>query len=265
MTPFLSSLKYKKLKRLHLAEKFPLQSKLSAKYRYPLKGIDLTEEQAFKTLEEFADTKNPIMYLHIPKDNFEEFREYFLQNVDKEMFRIQNISNDTTCESFLRDYFPVRFSFRNNNFHFFFETDVLGKLEKESHFLVKNPDVIYQERRSHQRYQLWPTYEVLFNGMQVADISQKGLSFYSGDNLDQQHIIENGMLEFCSICSSDNEICFFEGGQILVPQTMIANYTRKKGIYCYGAYFSKEWPEEGIKILNDFLLAVRKRLKEEPY
>lgn len=259
----LSRLKYKKREWIQLDEDFPLHAKQSPAYADAISGLRLREKNAHKLLVDLSAEQKPYMMLHIPSDSYEEFWEYRLQKVKKNVLYLLNMSTDTKCEDFFRTHSPVRFSFRYQNFLFFFETNVLGKVDKENNvYLTEKPLVIYQEHRSHQRYRLWPEYNVLFNEMHVGDISQKGLSFLSSHNFRDQNIIENAELVFPAVYSKSEEECYFEGTQITVPKTVIANCIKQKTGFRYGGYFATSWPTEAVKSMNDFLLAVRKRQRE---
>lgn len=266
MVHIFSRLKPKEREWIHLDQEFPSRSKTVPGYANALNGLEIRGENVSQVLEEFSTTKNSVMFLHIPKETYEEFREYQIQAVKKDTIRALNISTDFACEDFLQSYSPVRFSFRLKHYLFFFETDALGKLKKDSTiYLLEKPQVIYQERRSHQRYKLWPEYRVLLNDMPVADISQKGLSFFSAQDFGKQNTIDNAVLVFPAVHSSSEGESYgeFEGGQITIPQTVIANCMREKKGYRYGVYFTMEWPAEDIKTLNNFLLAMRKKQRKE--
>jgi hypothetical protein len=99
--------------------------------------------------------------------------------------------------------------------------------------------------------------------MLVADISQKGISFYSGYNLEKQNTIDNATLYLPAVYSISDEECYFEGGEIKIPQMVIANCIKEKRGYKYGGYFTIEWPSGTMKVLNDFILALRKKQREE--
>lgn len=259
----LSRLKYKKHEWTHIDEEFPLHAKQRPEYINDIHGLELHGKNAHKLLEDFSAEQNSHMMLHIPSESYEEFREYRLQKVKKNVLHILNVSTDTECEEFIRSYSPLRFSFRFQHFNFFFETNVLGKAEKKKYiYLIEKPVIIYQERRSHQRYRLWPEYHVFFNKMHVADISQKGLSFLSSHNFRNQNTIEEAELIFPAVYCKSEEKCYFEGNQITVPKTVIANCLKEKSGFRYGGYFVSQWSNEAVKSMNDFLLAVRKRQRE---
>ncbi len=264
MSKFFSRLKSKKLERIHLVEDFSSLPKALPAYKNSLQGVVLTGGNADKILQEFVNVEQPHIFLHMPGESYEEFCECLMESVRKDTLHIQDISVDTTCEEFIRSHGPVRFSFRFQHYLFFFEASVLGKLEKDSSaFLIEKPQLIYQERRSHRRYRLWPQYKVLFNDQQVVDISQKGISFFSVHNYNRQSAIDNGILALPAVYSDSEEYCFFAGGEIIVPQAIITNSTKLKTGYRYGGYFGIEWPSEAIKTLNDFLLALRKKQQEQ--
>ncbi|MGM0539894.1 MAG: hypothetical protein ACQERT_11895 [Thermodesulfobacteriota bacterium] len=263
LSHLLSRLKYKKHEWIHLDEEFPLHAKQRPEYANDIHGLELKEKNAHKLLEDFSAEQNSHMMLHIPSESYEEFREYRLEKVKKNVLHVMNVSTDTECENFIRTYSPVRFSFRFQHFLFFFETDVLGIFEKDSNiYLVEKPVIIHQEHRSHQRYRLWPEYKVYFNEMHVADISQKGISFHSSYNFKNENTIENAELIFPAVYCNSEEECYFEGNTITVPKTVIANCIKEKSGFRYGGYFASQWPDEAIKSMNDFFLAVRKRQRE---
>lgn len=259
----LSRLKYKKHEWIHLDEEYPFHDRQRPEYTNDIHGLPLQKKNGHKLLEDLSAEHNSHIMLHIPSESYEEFREYRLQKVKKDVLHIQNVSTDTESEEFIRSHSPVRFSFRFQHFHFCFETNVLGKADKNNLiYLIEKPVIIYQERRSHQRYRLWPEYHVLFNEMPVADISQKGLSFLSSHNFRDQNTIENAKLIFPVVYCNSEEECYFEGTQITVPKTVIANCIKEKSGFRYGGYFATQWPNEAVKSMNDFLLAVRKRQRE---
>lgn len=265
MVRFLSRLKRKKHEWMDLEEEFPSQAhKTQPVYLSSIQGSEIQYESIPKLLQNLAAEKQPLMYLHVPGESYEEFREYRVQAVKKDAVHVLNISTDTACEDFLRNYAPVRFSFRFQHYLFFFATNALGRIGAEgSDYLLEHPQIIYQERRSHQRYRLWPDYEVMINSMPVADISQKGMSFFSNQSFAKDNKLENATLSMPAIfCSSEVE-CYFEGGEITIPQAVIANCIQEKGGYRYGVYFTAEWPSQAVKTLNDFLLALRKKSREE--
>jgi hypothetical protein len=140
----------------------------------------------------------------------------------------------------------------------------LGKVDGEScTFAFQIPDTVYQERRSHQRYRLLPDYKALLNEMPVVDISQKGISFLSPHHLGKQNTLDNAVLALPSVYCSSEDICYFEEQQITIPNITIVNNMKEKRGYRYGGYFPTEWPESALKTLNDFLLALRKKNREE--
>ena len=265
MAHFLSRLKRKKHEWMDLAEEFPVQNqKAQPAYAGLLQGLEIRDKSISRLLEEFAAEKKPCMYLHVPGESYEEFREYTLQAVKKSAVHVLNISTDTSCEDFLRNYAPVRFSFRFQHYLFFFATNALGRIGAETpEYLLELPEVIYQERRRHQRYRLWPEYEVVINGMPVADISQKGISFFSSQSFQKHNTLDNATLDLPAVYCSSEEECYFEGGLITIPQAVIANCIQEKNGYRYGGHFTAEWPTQAVKTLNDFLLALRKKSREE--
>lgn len=265
MGHFLSRLKRKKHEWMDLEEEFPSQAhKAQPDYSSSLQGSEIQKKSIHRLLEDFATEKQPLMYLHVPGESYEEFREYTVQAVKKDAVHVLNISTDTACEDFLRNYAPVRFSFRFQHYLFFFATNALGRIGAESpDYLLEMPEIIYQERRSHQRYRLWPDYEVTINSMPVADISQKGLSFFSNQSFTKDNRLENATLSMPPVYCSSEEECYFEGGEITIPQAVIANCIQEKGGYRYGGFFTAEWPSQAVKTLNDFLLALRKKSREE--
>ena len=248
----------------HLDHEFPSHLKSEAAYAAPLEGMKLQKNNSTKLLEEFAFEKHPVMYLHIPGEFYEEFREYQIVEVKKETIHVLNISTDTACEEFIRNHAPVRFSFKFDYYLFFFESELLGSIQKNLElYLLRKPLIIYQERRSHQRYRLWPQYEVLFNDMLVADISQKGLSFCSKHKFEKSNTIENAFIIFPNIYCNEREKIYFERKEIRVPQIVIANCIKEQNGYKYGGFFSVEWPSKTMKVLNDFILALRKKQRQE--
>ena len=265
MVRFLSRLKRKKHELMDLEEEFPSQDhKAQPVYSSSPQGSEIRNKSIPKLLQSFAAEKQPLMYLHIPGESYEEFREYKVQDVKRDAVHVLNISTDTACEDFLRNYAPVRFSFRFQHYLFFFDTNALGRIGAESpDYLLELPQIIFQERRSHQRYRLWPDYEAMINSMPVADISQKGISFFSTQSFAKDNTFENARLNLPAVFCSSVEECYFEGAEILIPQAVIANCIQEKSGYRYGCYFTAEWPSEEVKTLNDFLLALRKKSREE--
>jgi hypothetical protein len=162
----------------------------------------------------------------------------------------------------MRESSFVRFGFEHKDYTYVFETDVLGRLEGDDPlFLVVKPEKIVQERRSHKRYKLWPEHRAFFNGMQVQDISQRGLQVFSEDpSLQYEDVLENATLSLPPVYDVDTEDCYFEGAEIEVPQSVVTYKLKKHKYSFYGFQFQGGWPLEYIKNLNDFLLGLRKRI-----
>ncbi|ACV68233.1 hypothetical protein [Desulfohalobium retbaense] len=247
----------------HLVEKFPDQDKHSVVYNTPLQGKVIANDQVHHVLERMSTTESPELILHIPQDEYDEIREFILRKVEKKTAIVENISSDSGCATFLREVAPLRWSFKYDYHLFFFETSAHGLCsETEEIYQLALPPCLYQERRSSQRYRLWPTYKATLNDMPVLDISQKGIRFRGHHDLSQTNEIAGAQLDLPLVESSD-QTQLYPGGQIVIPLTMIANRSPSPEGYQYGAYFKGEWEESAIKTLNDFLLAVKKHNREE--
>ena len=100
MAGFFSRLKSTKQEWSHLVQEFPSKIKSEAAYTAKLEGMEIKGNKVTKLLEEFAFEKHPVMYLHIPGNFYEEFREYQISEVKKETIHVLNISTDTAIEVF---------------------------------------------------------------------------------------------------------------------------------------------------------------------
>lgn len=248
--------------RFRLSEDFRSLDRSPPQYLLPQDGLGLTREKLENLLQEFCQQDRPVIRLYLPKLEREEAREFLVRRLGENSLTIQDISDDTEAADFIRAHSPVRFGFEHANAAYIFETDVPGRIEDESPlFLAAKPKMILRERRSHERYQLYPEHAAFINDMRVHDISQKGLQFFSEDaSLQYQDALENAVLTLPPVYDEKTGGCFYSGGNIEVPQGVIT-YKLKKGNFCYyGLQFQGDWTDECLKNLNDFLLALRKRL-----
>ena len=248
--------------RHQLSEDFRSLQRSPAQYPLPMEGLELTQENRDILLEEFCQQERPVMHLYLPKEEGDEARDFMVQRLGRNSLNILDLSFDRESADFMRDFSPVRFGFEHNNYTYIFETEVVGVLEGDDPvFLLAKPSIVVQERRSHKRYQLYPEHEAFINDMQVQDISQRGLQFFSKDaSLQYQDVLENAALTLPPVYDEETEDCYYSGADIEIPQGVIT-YKLKKGKYCYhGLQFQGDWPDEYIKNLNDFLLGLRKRI-----
>lgn len=242
-----------------LSEDFRSLDRSPPQYPLPLDGLVLTREKLDNLLEAFCRQDRPVIHLYLPRSDREEAREFLVRRLGDSSLTIQDNTGDREAADFIRIHTPVRFGFEHANYTYIFETDLPGKIEDEAPlFLAAKPKMILQERRSHKRYQLYPEHEALINDMQVHDISRKGLQFFSEDaSLQYQDVLENAALKLPPVYDAETDACSYSGADIEIPRGVIT-YKLKKGKYCYyGLQFQGDWPDEYLKNLDDFLLALR--------
>ncbi|MCF8086298.1 MAG: hypothetical protein K9J48_05335 [Desulfohalobiaceae bacterium] len=245
--------------RFHLAEDFRELERDPAQYPVAMEGLEVTGDSLRVLLEEFCQTERPMLYLYLPKEEREEAREFLVQRLGRNSLNILDLSLDRESGDFLREHSLVRFGFEHRNYAYVFQTEVLARIEGEDPvYLALKPETIFQERRSHQRYKLWPDYEAFFKDMAVLDISQRGLKVFTEQGLNASEALENAVLSLPQVQDLETGDSLYSGAEIEVPRAMVT-YQNKQGKWkYYGLLFDREWPDEDTKKLNDFLLALRK-------
>ena len=248
--------------RFHVIEDFRELEREPAQYPVAMEGLEVTGDNLRILLQEFSQSdERPMLYLSLPKEDREEVREFLLQRLGRNSLNILDLSLDRESADFLREHSRVRFGFEHNNYSYVFETEVIARIEGgDALFLALKPGTIHQERRSHQRYKLWPDYEAFFQGMTVLDISQRGLKVFAEQSLNSKEPLENALLILPPVQDPETGKGFYSGGEIVVPRAVVT-YEKKQGKRnTYGLFFDQDWPSEDTKKLNDFLLALRKFL-----
>jgi hypothetical protein len=249
------------LERFHLAEDFRELERTPAQYPMAMEGVEITGDSLRLLLQEFCQSERPLLYLYLPKEEREEAREFLVQRLGRNSLNILDLSLDQEMSTFLREHSLVRFGFEHRNYTYVFETKVIARVEGEDPvFLALQPETIFQERRSHQRYKLWPDYEAFFKDMAVLDISQRGLKVFTEQGVDSSEAMENGLLSLPPVQDPETGESFYSGAEIEVPRAVVT-YENKQGKWKYfGLFFDQNWPDEDTKKLNDFLLGLRKCL-----
>jgi len=249
--------------RFHLAEDFRELERGPAQYPVAMEGVEVTGDSLSVLLEEFCRTERPMLYLYLPKEEREEACEFLVQRLGRNSLNVLDLSLDGESGDFLREHSLVRFGFEHRNYAYVFETEVLARIEgDEPLFLALKPDTIFQERRSHQRYKLWPDYEAFFQEMGLLDISQRGLKAFTDQSLNSSEALESAVLSLPPVHDPETGDSFYSGAVIEVPRAVVT-YENKQGKWkYYGLFFDLEWPDEDTKKLNDFLLALRKCIFE---
>ena len=245
--------------RFHLEEDFRSPERAPAQYPVDMEGLEITGKSLEVLLEEFSRSQRPLLHLYMPSKEREEAREMLVSSLGRNSMSLLDLSPDRETEDFLRDYSLVRFGFEHKNYTYIFETEVMARLEGEDPlFLAFKPERIYQERRSHQRYKLWPDYKAYFRDMSVLDISQRGLKVFTEQRLGSVEALENEALTLPSVHDSNTGETYYSGAEIEVPRATVTHERKHRGVYYYGLDFDQTWSSEQTKALNDFLLALRK-------
>ncbi len=245
--------------RFHLAEDFRELERDPAQYPVAMEGLEVTGDSLRILLEEFYHAERPMLYLYLPKEEREEAREFLVQRLGRNSLNILDLSLDRESSDFLRDHSLVRFGFEHRNYTYIFQTEVLGRIEGEDPvYLALKPETIFQERRSHQRYTLWPDHEAFFLDMPVLDISQRGLKVYTDRSLDSSQALEHAVLTLPPVQDPETGASFYSGAEIEVPRSVVTYENKQGKRNYYGLFFDADWPDEDTKKLNDFLLALRK-------
>ena len=248
-----------RLDGIHLAEEFSSQERIPAPYPVAMDGIELSERNLESVFQEFLEQSRGLVVLYIPREEDEERRELLLQEVARHSLSLAELDRDEEVESFLRSYTSVRFGFQHQNYNYVFESTVLGKIEADDPvILAEKPQKIFQERRSYQRYKVWPDHQAFFWGMQVMDISQAGMKVFSEQRLDTSQALERAILSLPQVQESDSGKTIYGGGEVEIPHAVITHGFKQHHGFYYGINFDQELPDEDKKKLNDFLLALRK-------
>ena len=245
----------------HLSEDFRGVDRPVAQYPVDMEGLRVTGDNLEILLEEFCHSERPLLYLYLPKEEREEARDFLVHRLGRNSLSLLDLSMDQESADFLRKHSQVRFGFAHHNYTYVFETEILGRIEDEDPlFLAFKPETIFQERRSHQRYTLWPEHKAFFNSMSVMDISQRGVKLFSSHDLDSPEALENAVLTLPPVYDAERDACYYSGGEIEVPKAVVTYELKQNKWHYYGLHFDQEWSDEQTKKLNDFLLALRKRI-----
>jgi len=249
------------LDRFHLSEDFRGIARSEAQYPVAMEGLEITGDNLRILLEEFSQSERPLLHLYVPKEDREEARDFLLQRLGRNSLTILDCSVDQVSIEFLRAHSSVRFGFEHRNYTYVFQTEVLGRIQGEDPlFLTPRPETIFQERRSHQRYTLWPDHKVYLNGMSLLDISQRGVKLFTSEVLNSSEALENAVLHQPPIYDAETDDCYYEGGDVLVPRAVVTYELKQGKWHYYGLHFDQKWSDEQTKKLNDFLLGLRKRI-----
>jgi hypothetical protein len=242
-----------------LTEDFRHPDRSPAHYFFPPEGLELTGDTLRSLLKDFCNSERPLLYLYLPKqEGEEEARDFKVHKLERNTLSILDLSPDGEAVSFMREYSTVRFGFEHGNRSFVFETRALGKTQDEI-LLVEKPGTIYQERRKHRRYQLWPEHQAFLGWMQVHDISWSGMRILSDTFLQSGDVLENALLTLPSVETVDTGDPLFPGAKIPIPRAVVSYRLTREICYYYGLYFDREWPEDQSQKLADFLQALHKR------
>ena len=247
--------------RFHLREDFRGVDRPVAQYPVAMEGIKVTGDNLAILLEEFCHTERPLIHLYVPTEEREEPRDFMVHRLGRNSLSLLDLSMDQESADFLRDHSQVRFGFEYHNYTYVFETEILGRIEGEDPlFLALKPETIFQERRSHQRYTLWPEHEAFLNSMPVMDVSQRGLKLFSSQDLHSPEALQHAVLTLPPVYDAETGDCYYSGGEIEVPRAVVTYELKQGKWHYYGLHFDQEWADEQTKKLNDFLLALRKRI-----
>lgn len=242
-----------------LIEDFQNGKRILAQYCSSIDGLEITGKNIQLIFREFFNSKRPVLHLYLPRKESEEKRDFLLKRLGRNTINVYALWLDEEILSLIRDYLQVRFGFEHQNYTYLFETKILGRLKSEEpEFLATKPDKIFQARRSHQRYQLWPEHKAYFNGIQVLNISQKGMKIFSKSIMNKNDTLEDATLILPPVYNKETGECFFPGAEIQVPRSVVSYQLKQdQGCYC-GIHFNQDWSDIQAKQLNDFLLALRK-------